>query len=99
MMPVEKDLANSPTATHQTRGIGRLLTAVELAKQGREYAGAPGAVAGFGLGLAAPSIGGRAAQVIGLNPMLSRFYGRTLPIDLTPPSLTNRLMIGGAVGQ
>ena len=99
MQPVEKDLANSPTSTHQTRGLGRLFSAIELAKQGREYAGTPGAVAGFGLGMAAPSLTGRAAQVIGLNPLLSRFYGRDLPIDLTPPSMANRLLIGGAVGQ
>jgi hypothetical protein len=100
MMPVEKDLANSPTATHETRSpLGRILSAVELGRMGGEFAGMPGRVAGAGLGLMAPSLGGRAAQAVGLNPLLSRFYGRNIPIDLTPPSMANRLMIGGAVGQ
>jgi hypothetical protein len=100
MMPVEKDLANSPTATHQARSpLGRIIGAVEMGRMGAEVGGTPGRIAGFGLGLVAPEIGGRAAQVVGLNPLLSRFYGRNIPIDLTPPGMINRVMIGGAVGQ
>lgn len=100
MMPAEKDLANSPTATHQTRGLpGRLIAASELGRTGGEFAGTPGRIAGFAAGLIAPEVGARAAQFVGLNPLLSRFYGRNIPIDLTPPGMINRMMIGGAVDQ
>ena len=94
MQPVEKRSGEQPNVDASNARARSPFSAIELAKQGREYAGTPGAVAGFGLGMAAPSLTGRAAQVIGLNPLLSRFYGRDLPIDLTPPSMANRLLIG-----
>ena len=101
MMPVEKDLANSPTATHETRGLGRLMAASEMSKTGGEIFGAPGRIAGFGLGLMAPNLSGRAAQLAVMNPLfdMARFYGRDLPVDFMAPSLRNRLLTSGALGQ
>jgi hypothetical protein len=100
MMPVEKDLANSPTATHQTRGLpARIIAGSELGQAGAEMFGTPGRIGGWALGLTAPTIGGRLSQLTALNPLMARMYGQNLPIDLSQPGLTNRLMIGGAVGQ
>lgn len=93
MKPFEKDLANSPTATHNARGLGRLIAAAELAKQGHELAGAPGAVAGGALGLFAPNILGRAAQATALNPYLAALYGHQIPFQGQNPSLMARALI------
>ena len=102
MMPLEKDLANSPTATHEARGLpGRLIAAGEMGRTGGEIAGTMGRIAGFGAGLMAPNLGGRAAQLAVMNPLfnMARFYGRDLPVDFMAPSLRNKLFIGGTVGQ
>jgi hypothetical protein len=101
MMPVEKDLANSPTATHEARGLGRLMTAIEMGRTGGEIAGTPGRIAGFGAGLMAPNLAGRAAQMAVMNPLFNtaRFYGREMPLDLMLPSLRNRLLTAAAIGQ
>lgn len=97
MKPFEKDLANSPTATHQTRGLGRLLAAVELAKQGHELAGMPGAVAGGAAGLFAPNVMGRAAQATALNPYLAALYGKKIPYPAQQPSLMTRTLMAPAL--
>ena len=101
MMPVEKDLANSPTATHEARGLGRLMTAIEMSRTGGEIAGTPGRIAGFGAGLMAPNLAGRAAQLAVMNPLfnMARFYGREMPLDLMLPSLRNRLLTAAAIGE
>lgn len=93
MQPFEKDLANSPTATHQTRGLGRILAAAELAKQGHELAGAPGAIAGGAAGLFAPNILGRVAQATALNPMMAALYGKQIPYPAQNPSLLARTIM------
>lgn len=99
MQPAEKDLANSPTATHQMRGLGRLITAIELSKEGGELAGTPGRVAGFAGGFMAPNIMGRAAQATALNPYLSSLYGRDIPMQPASPSLLARTMMAPALSQ
>lgn len=93
MQPFEKDLANSPTATHQTRGIGRIVTAVELAKEGHELAGTSGRIGGFAAGLLAPNIMGRVAQATALNPWLSALYGRSIPAEAQSPSMLARALL------
>lgn len=93
MQPFEKDLANSPTATHQTRGLGRLMAAAELAKQGHELAGVPGAIAGGTAGLFAPNILGRVAQATALNPMMAALYGKQIPYPAQNPSLLARTIM------
>lgn len=99
MQPLEKDIANSPTATHTARGPMRFITALEMARQGHELAGLPGAVAGAGAGLLAPSIAGRVAQATALNPYLSALYGRSIPFQPSTPSLLARaLMAQGVTG-
>lgn len=97
MQPLEKDLANSPTATHQARGPGRLIAALELARQGHELAGIPGAAAGAGMGLWAPNVAGKVAQATALNPMLSALYGRQIPLAPTKPSMLARALMAPAV--
>lgn len=97
MQPVERDLANSPTATHSARGLGRVITAVELARQGHELAGVPGAAAGATAGLLAPNILGRVAQATALNPYLSALYGRNIPMVAQAPSALARALIAPGV--
>lgn len=98
MQPFEKDLANSPTATHQTRGIARLMAAAELARQGHEFAGTPGAVAGAVTGLMAPNVMGRAAQATALNPFLAALYGKQIPFPAGQnPSLAVRAIAAPAL--
>lgn len=97
MRPFEKDLANSPTATHQTRGLGRIIAAAELAKQGHELAGAPGAVAGGMAGMFAPNIMGRVAQATALNPWLAALYGKQIPFPAQNPSMMARALMAPAL--
>ncbi len=97
MQPLEKDIANSPTATHAARGLGRVMAAAEMARSGHELAGVPGAIAGGVLGLGAPEILGKAAQVTALNPYLSALYGREIPYTPPTPSLLARTILAPAV--
>lgn len=96
--PFEKDLANSPTATHQTRGLGRILAASELAKQGHELAGMPGAVIGGTAGLLAPNILGRVAQATALNPYMAALYGKQIQYPGQSPSLMARAIMAPTLG-
>lgn len=97
MKPFEKDLANSPTATHNARGLGRIIAAAELAKQGHEFAGMPGAVAGGAAGLFAPNLLGRAAQATALNPYLAALYGKQIPMPAQQPSMLSRALMAPAL--
>lgn len=102
MQPFEKDLANSPTATHAARGVGRLVTALEMSKEGGEMAGMPGRVAGFGVGFMAPNIAGRLAQATALNPYLAALYGRNIPMPapaINAPLMARALMARGVQPQ
>lgn len=99
MQPVERDLANSPTATHQARGIGRLLTAIELGREGHELGGWPGRVGGMALGYMSPNVMGRAAQATALNPWLSALYGRAIPLEGRSPSLLARSLLAPMLTQ
>ena len=99
MMPVEKDLNNSPTATHAARGMGRLYAAIELAKEGHEMAGVPGALGGAALGFGAPDILGKVAQWTALNPAAARMAGTELPFQLTEPSRLARAMIAPGIAN
>lgn len=99
MQPLERDLANSPTATHAARGPGRLIAAVELARQGHEIGGLPGALMGGAAGLFAPEMAGRAAQATALNPYLAALYGRNMPLHLTSPSPLARALIAPGLSQ
>lgn len=99
MSPVVKDLGNSPTATHNARSLGRLYTAVELAKQGHDLAGAPGAVAGFGLGLSAPNVMGRIAQATALNPFAAKLAGTNVSNPFVPLSILQRLPAAADIGR
>ena len=98
MQPLEKDLFNSPTATHAVRGPGRVIAAVELARQGHELAGVPGAIAGAGVGMLAPEIAGKLAQWTALNPSLAALYGHKIPYPLSSPSTLSRAMMAPALG-
>lgn len=97
MQPLEKDLANSPTATHNARGPGKIIAAIELARQGHEMAGVPGAIGGAALGMFAPTITGRVAQATAMNPMLSALYGRTIPMQPATPSMMARALMAPAL--
>lgn len=97
MKPFEKDLANSPTATHEIRTAGRLVSAAELAKMGHEFAGLPGALAGGAIGLGAPGLMGRAAQATALNPYLAALYGHQIPFQPQNPSLLARALMAPAM--
>ena len=102
MQPFEKDLANSPTATHAARGVGRLVTALEMSKEGGELAGMPGRIAGFGAGFMAPNIAGRLAQATALNPYLAALYGRNIPVPapaINAPLMARALMARGVQPQ
>jgi hypothetical protein len=99
MAPAAKDLANSPTATHTARGLGRVMAGVELARQGHELAGVPGAVAGGLLGVGAPDILGRAAQVSALNPWLAALYGNKIPMAGQSPSMLTRAFMAPVIGN
>jgi hypothetical protein len=90
MKETAKKANSSGTAAHETRGFGKLLTAIELSRQGREIAGTPGAVAGGALGFFAPNILGKAAQLTALNPMLSKFYSVPNPVTFSAPGLLAR---------
>jgi hypothetical protein len=98
MQPLEKDLNNSPTATHSARGPGRLIAAAELARQGHEIAGVPGAVGGGLVGMFAPNVAGKLAQATALNPYLSALYGRNIPIQPGTPSRLARAIMAPALG-
>lgn len=89
MRPFEKDLANSPTATHQARGLGRLVTAMELGRLGHEYGGAPGRIAGMTAGMMAPNLLGKIAEWTALNPRIASFYATQAPFEMQslPPSI------------
>ena len=99
MKPFEKDLANSPTATHQTRGLGRVIAAAELARQGHELLGTPGAIAGGAAGFFAPDLMGRVARTAALNPTVASIYGRNIPFVPSQPSLLARAMMAPALGS
>lgn len=96
LQPLEKDMANSPTATHAARGMGRLFMAAEMGREGHDLAGMPGLVGGAALGAFAPDIMGRAAQVGAVNPYLAALYGRKIPYEPTSPSALARALIGTA---
>lgn len=98
MKPMEKDLNNSPTATHEARGLGRIYSAVELGKLGHEMAGVPGAVAGAGAGLFAPQLMGRVAQSTALSPWLAALYGKDIPMPAQNPSLMARAIMAPTLG-
>lgn len=100
MKPVEKDLANSPTATHMQQNLwSRAMAAGEMAKLGGDFFGTPGRVGGAALGFAAPNLQGQYSKFMALNPMMARYYGQNPPFITLPPSPINRMMIGGAVSQ
>ena len=93
MQPLERDMANSPTATHSARGMGRIIASAELARQGHDLAGVPGAVAGGAAGLFAPNILGRVAQATALNPAIASVFGREIPFEPGRlPNLVRALM-------
>ncbi len=93
MQPFEKDLANSPTATHQTRGLGRLIAAAELAREGHNIAGTPGAIAGGAAGILAPDIMGKLAQTVALNPYMAALMGKNIPLPAQAPSRLARTIM------
>ena len=101
MMAVEKDLANSPTATHMQQSMwSRMMAAGEMGKLGADIGGTPGRVIGAGVGFMAPHLlQGQASGFLAYNRLMSRLYGQNLPLSLSQPGLVNRMMIGGAVGQ
>ena len=100
MKAVEKDLANSPTATHMQQSMwSRMMAAGEMGKLGADIGGAPGRVIGAGVGFMAPNLQGQASGFLAYNRLMSRLYGQNLPLSLSQPGLVNRMMIGGAVGQ
>jgi hypothetical protein len=69
----------SNTSAHYSTGLGRVVTAMEMARAGREYGGLPGAVAGGTLGFFAPNAVGLGARMF-INPLMSRIYST----DVTP---------------
>ena len=100
MKAVEKDLANSPTATHMQQSMwSRMMAAGEMGKLGADIGGTPGRVIGAGVGFMAPNLQGQASGFLAYNRLMSRLYGQNLPLSLSQPGLVNRMMIGGAVGQ
>ena len=101
MKAVERDLANSPTATHMQQSMwSRMMAAGEMGKLGADIGGGtPGRVIGAGVGFMAPNLQGQASGFLAYNRLMSRLYGQNLPLSLSQPGLVNRMMIGGAVGQ
>lgn len=99
MKPVEKDLMNSPTATHGARGPARFIAAAELARQGHDLAGLPGGLVGATLGLTAPELAGKVAQMTALNPKLAALYGTKMPFQLTEPSMLARAMMAPGIAN
>lgn len=99
MQPLERDLANSVTATHDARGLSRLFAAKEMAEAGHDIAGKPGAVAGALTGFFAPNLSGRTAQLFALNPALARLYGNAPPPWARDPNLVARLLMNATVPQ
>ena len=68
MKPVEKDLANSPTATHMQQSMwSRMMAAGEMGKLGADIGGAPGRVIGAGVGFMAPNLQGQASGFLAYN--------------------------------
>ncbi len=93
MRPFERDLAASPTATHEARGIQRLLTAVELGKEGEKLGGRTGQLVGLAGGLAAPEAIGKLAQWTALNPKVAAYYATPPYMQMEVPSRLSRLML------
>lgn len=99
MRPFEKDLAASPTATHEARGIGRLITALEMGRAGHEMAGTPGRIVGLTAGLMAPNLLGKLAEWTAVNPRVAAFYATQPPIELAPLSPQIRALIASQPNQ
>jgi hypothetical protein len=79
---------NSNTAAHESNGLGRIMSAIEMGKAGHEMAGLPGRIAGIGVGMMAPNAVGAGARMLGANPLLSRIYSTNVE-PFTAPSLSS----------
>lgn len=99
MQPFAKDLANSPTATRQTRDVGRIMAAMEMARTGHEFAGVPGMLAGAATGFLSPDLMGKAAQATALNPYMAALMGKNIPVPAQSPSNLARAIMAPTLGQ
>lgn len=79
---------NSNTSAHSATGVGRVMAAAELAREGHSFAGVPGALAGGALGLFAPNIIGTGARIAAVNPLVSRLYSTELA-PFAAPAITS----------
>jgi len=84
---------NSNTSAHSASGLGRVMSAVETAKMGREVLGTPGAIGGAMLGAYAPTALGAGARMLGANPLMSRLYSTTTPAISAPGTLSPNALL------
>lgn len=103
--------AGNPSGTGaHTGGYGRLISAIELAKEGKEIAGLPGAIAGGVAGYSAMPLLSAAGRTVATNPLTSAMYSAqgvapfTAPAMLSPQSaalaaLADRRTLPGAAPQ
>lgn len=99
MQPFAKDLANSPTATRQTRDLGRVMAAIEMARTGHELGGVPGMVLGGAAGLLSPDLMGKLAQATALNPYAAALMGKNIPMPAQSPGRLARAIMAPTLGH
>lgn len=88
---------NQPMSGHTANmGMGRVLSAIELGKLGRDIGGFPGAVLGAGVGLASPELVGKTAGAIAMPGPAAQSVIRAPGFNAPSPSWTAR---GAVLGQ